>query len=215
VWNEPHIEYQWTPQENWQERYGGLLAAAYPAVKQADPGAKVVLAGIANASWDLLDSLYERGAIKGNFDVMAVHYYEKKSHEFVEVSKRIRETLDRHGDRRMPIWWTEAGASASAGKVRGRATQHFRTTDKGMARHLTRTYRFMAAYRKRLRIQRVYWYTWASSYRRGAGVFDYSGLNVFNGRKVTAKPALRAYRKIARRYQGCRKTSRARCVRRR
>jgi hypothetical protein len=214
IWNEPHQPYQWSPQTNWEARYGELLRAAHAAVKRADPGAKVVLAGMADASWELLDQLYDRGGIKGHFDVMGVHYYEKNSHEFVEVSKRVRETLDEHGDRRVPIWWTEAGASASHGKVSGRATRHFRTTDKGMARHLTRTYKLLAGARRRLGIQRVYWYTWASSYRRGGSVFDYAGLNVFDGRRVKAKPARVAYRNIARRFEGCRKDSRARCVRR-
>lgn len=214
IWNEPHVEYQWSPQENWQARYGELLRMAYPAVKEVDPRGKVVLAGIANASWDLLATMYEQGRIKGSFDVMAVHYYEKTSHEFVEVSRRVRETLDGNGDRRVPIWWTEAGASASQGRIRARGAEHFQTTDRGMARHLTRTYKLLVRQRRKLRIERVYWYTWASSYGKNVGVFEYSGLNVFQGRKVKPKPSLAAYRDIARRYQGCRKDRRARCVRR-
>ena len=213
IWNEPHVEYQWSPQRDWERRYGELLRAAYPAVKQADPGAKVVLAGIANASWDLLDGMYARGGIKGYFDVMAVHYYERNSHEFVEVSKRVRASLDRHGDRRIPIWWTEAGASASAGRIRSPANDHFQTTDRGLARHLTRTYKFLIGQRRRYRIQRVYWYTWASSYETGGGVFDWAGLNVFRDGVIKARPALAAYRRVARRYEGCRKDSTARCAR--
>jgi polysaccharide biosynthesis protein PslG len=213
IWNEPHVQYQWSPQEDWERRYGALLRASYRAVKQADPGARVVLAGIANASWELLESMYDRGGIRGYFDVMAVHYYERNSHEFVEVSRRVRATLNAHGGRRVPIWWTEAGASASAGRIDSPPNDHFQTTDRGMARHLTRTYKYLVGQRRRFRIQRVYWYTWASSYRRGGGVFDWAGLNRFDGSSVQARPALTAYRRVARRYQGCRKDARARCVR--
>jgi hypothetical protein len=39
-------------------------------------------------------------------------------------------------------------------------------------------------------------------------------MNVFNGRKTSPKPSLAAYRKSARTYEGCKKDTRARCVRR-
>jgi hypothetical protein len=212
IWNEPHIREQWTPQDNWQMKYGELLRASYPAVKKADPGAEVVLAGLANASWIHLDELYEFGGIKGYFDVAAVHYYERNSAEFVEAVRRNRQTLRRHGDPNIPIWLTEAGSSASRGKVRMRGAGHMQTTDKGMARQLTRMYRYLVRHRSRYGLQRVYWYTWASAYQKRQGVFAYSGLNAFTRNRLKAKPALAAYRKLARRYEGCRKDSRARCV---
>ena len=213
IWNEPGVQYQWSPQENWPEKYGELLKLAYPTVKQADPGAKVVLAGLANASWEEMDALYERGGVKGNFDVAAVHYYARISSQFIEVSKRLRASLDGHGDKRMPIWWTEAGASASKGKINSPGNEHFQTTDKGLASQLTKTYKLFARYRNKFKIQRVYWYTWASSYSKDAGAFDFSGMSVFDGRKVSPKPSLASYRKVARTYEGCKKDRRARCVR--
>lgn len=214
IWNEPGVQYQWSPQADWPERYGELLRMAYPAVKQADPGARVVMAGLANASWEELDALYDRGKVKGSFDVMAVHYYARISSQFLEVTKRLRASLDKHGDRAMPIWWTEAGASASRGKIDAPANKHFQTTDQGLANQLTKTYKLFVANRNKMRIGRVYWYTWASSYDPDAGTFDFSGMNRFDGRRVTARPALASYRKVARRYEGCRKDQQARCVRR-
>ena len=83
-----------------------------------------------------------------------------------------------------------------------------------MANLTTKTYKLFVKYRNKLRIQRVYWYTWASSYDKSAGTFDFSGMNVFDGRKVSPKPTLGAYRRIARTYEGCKKDERARCVRR-
>jgi hypothetical protein len=214
IWNEPGVPYQWSPQTEWPKKYGELLKLAYVTVKQADPGAKVVLAGLANASWEEMDALYDQGGVKGSFDIAAVHYYARITSQFLEVSKRLRESLDSHGDRRIPIWWTEAGASASKGKISSPGNEHFQTTDQGLARQLTATYKLFIRNRNKLRIQRVYWYTWASSYSTSAGAFDFSGMNVFDGQKVSAKPSLAAYRKSARANEGCKKDKRARCVRR-
>jgi len=44
-------------------------------------------------------------------------------------------------------------------------------------------------------------------------VFGYAGLNSFDGAAVKAKPAMSAYRRVARAYEGCRKDAGARCVR--
>jgi len=130
------------------------------------------------------------------------------------VTKRLRASMNAHGDRTVPIWWTEAGASASKGRIESPGNEHFQTTDSGLARQLTATYKLFIRYRNKLRIGRVYWYTWASSYSTSAGAFDFSGMNVFDGQSVSAKPSLAAYRKSARTYEACKKDERARCVRR-
>jgi hypothetical protein len=213
IWNEPGVQYQWSPQDNWPERYGELLRLAYATVKQADPGAKVVMAGLANASWTEMDALFDRGGVKGSFDIAAVHYYARIASQFLDVSKRLRKSLDKHGAKRIPIWWTEAGASASQGKISSPGNEHFQTTDAGLATQLTKTYKLFIRYRRKLKIQRVYWYTWASSYS-GGGVFDYSGMNVFDGQSVTATPSLAAYNRSARANEGCTKDASARCARR-
>jgi hypothetical protein len=214
IWNEPNILYQWSPQADWEIKYGQLLKGAYAAVKQADPGAKVALAGLPNASWTDLDSLYDRGGVKGSFDIAAVHYYSKIASQFIQVSRMLRASLDKHGDKKIPIWWTEAGGSASQGRISSPGNEHFQTTDKGLADVLTKSYKLFYKYRSKLRIQRVYWYNWASSYSTSGGAFDFSGMSVFDGQKTSAKPALVSYRKIARSYEGCKKDARARCLKR-
>jgi hypothetical protein len=208
------VQYQWSPQANWPQKYGELLKLAYSTVKGADPGAKVVLSGLANASWDEMTALYDQGGIKGFYDIAAVHYYARITSQFLEVSNRLRAAIDAHGDKSIPIWWTEAGASASKGKINAPGNEHFQTTDEGLAHQLTKTYKLFYKYRNKFNIQRVYWYTWASSYSTSAGAFDFSGMNVFDGQSVSPKPSLASYRKIARTYEGCKKDARARCVRR-
>ena len=62
-----------------------------------------------------------------------------------------------------------------------------------MAQRLRQVYDLVIKRRKRERIGRVYWYTWASKYE-GNDLFDYSGLLRWDGTSFLATPALKAYR---------------------
>jgi hypothetical protein len=66
-----------------------------------------------------------------------------------------------------------------------------------MATRLTRAYQLLT---KAKVVQRAYWYTWASAYRRANGIFDFTGLERFDPAtgRFTAMPALRAFRRAAR-----------------
>ena len=57
IWNEPHFTSYWSDQP-FASSYVRLLAAAHAALKAADPGAKVVLAGLADFSWRYLADIY-------------------------------------------------------------------------------------------------------------------------------------------------------------
>jgi hypothetical protein len=110
--------------------------------------------------------------------------------------------MRRFRDRRKPIWITELSWPAAKGKTKN--TTGFETTDSGQAKRLSEGVRLLARARKRLRIQRVFWYTWLS--REGSpNSFDYSGLRRERGGQIVSVPALGAFRKAARRLQGCAK----------
>jgi hypothetical protein len=49
-------------------------------------------------------------------------------------------------------------------------------------------------------VQRAYWYTWASAYKKANGIFDFTGLERYDPAtgRFTATAALRAFRAIAR-----------------
>jgi hypothetical protein len=197
IWNEPQLRYQWG-EKDWEPTYGRLLAAAYPAIKQADPGSKVVLAGATNFAWDALESLYDKGNIKGKFDIAALHPYTGSAGRVVKAAQLFRAVLKKHGDAPKPLWITELTWPASKGRVKppdGLAA--LPTTDKGMATRLTRAYRLLR--RSRI-VQRAYWYTWASAYNRPSGIFDFTGLERYDPQTGVFRPtpALRAFRKIAR-----------------
>lgn len=220
VWNEPQLRFQWNgPDEDgdgraddFERRYGELLRASYRALKQADGGAKVVLAAATNVSWEVLEDLYAKGGIGGSFDVAAVHPFTGSAARALRVVRLFRRVLRRHGDARTPLWVTELGFPAAKGRARSRSP--LQVTDRGMAARLTRAYALLARRRRGrdVRVSRAYWYTWASSYA-GDAIFDYAGLLRFDGSGFRARPALAAYRASARRHEGCAKTETGECGR--
>jgi len=203
VWNEPNLTRYWTPpaRQDFARSYVKLLRAADRALERADPGARVILAGLPNESWIALRKLYRAGA-RRHFDAVALHPYTGRPRNVVRLAEYARREMRRFGDARKPIWITELSWPAAKGKTQN--TSGFETTDAGQARRLTEAVRRLARARRRLQIERVLWYTWLSQ-EGSPNSFDYSGLRrVRDGRIVTA-PALGAFRRVARRLEGCAK----------
>ena len=198
VWNEPQLPYQWGDNKNWPTSYGKLLNASYAALKTADPGCRVVLAGATNFAWDALEALYDKGRVKGKFDIAALHPYTGSAGRVVKAAQLFRAVLERHGDGKKPLWITELTWPASKGRVAApKGLAALPTTDTGMASRLTRAYRLL---RRTRVVQRAYWYTWASAYNKADGIFGYTGLERYDAAtgRFGATPALRAFRAIAR-----------------
>ena len=198
IWNEPQLRYQWA-ESDWQQGYGRLLHAAHDALKKADPGCKIVLAGATNYAWNALDSLYEKGTIKGEFDIAALHPYTGSAGRVLQAVGLFRAVLKKHGDARRPVWITELAWPASKGHVKPpKGLASLPTTDRGMASRLTKAYKLLI---KRHAVQRTYWYTWASAYKKQNGIFDFTGLERYDPVHdvFRATPALRAFRSLARR----------------
>jgi hypothetical protein len=202
VWNEPHLDGYWTVDGNdWSPGYTTLLAAARRAIKKEDPGARVVLAALADFSWRHLARIYEQGA-RGLFDVAAMNLYTSRPDLVLRGVRNFRRAMNRRGERRKPVYLTEVGWPASLGRnprPAARWQRAWETTDRGMARRVTRFFGLAAARRRALGLRRVYWYNWASSYERGS-IFNFMGLTLFDGDRFRVKPALRAFRTSARRY---------------
>ena len=214
-WSEHHPEVAKRPVRQWQiynepgrsRHYGPLLRAAHRTVHEAAPGAKVVLAGLTGtfdgAPWDVLRYQYRHGWIQGRFDVAAVQLYTGEAENVARGIRLFRRVMKRHGDGRKPIWLTEFGITASKGRTDAPSYQRtLRTTDAGMASFLEDAYRSLARRHRRLGLKRAYWYTWASSYESGDGIFEFAGLNRFVDGRLEARPALAKYRAAATRDQG-------------
>jgi hypothetical protein len=196
IWNEPQLRYQWASKD-WESGYGQLLHASHDTLKQADPGCTIVLGGATNFAWDALESLYDKGSIKGQFDVAALHPYTGSAGRVVEAARLFRAVMKKHGDAKLPLWITELAWPASKGRVKAPSgLKALPTTAQGMASRLIKAYRLLS---KSGIVQRAYWYTWASTYNEGDGIFGFTGLERYDPAtgRFTATPALRAFRSLA------------------
>jgi hypothetical protein len=208
IWNEPHLPAYWDAPENgpygYARNYPLMLRASYKAVKRLDPGAKVVLAGITQRAWEEIAILYRHG-IKNYFDVAALQIFPQTVKRAVKATALFRNSMRRRRDGRKPIYLTEITWPASRGRTEGIRYQR-QETPLGMATKLSQMYRAMALRRRALGVRKVFWYTWASPYGRGGSIFNYAGLQRFDDHVFEPQPALRAYQRSARTYQGCQKT---------
>jgi polysaccharide biosynthesis protein PslG len=197
IWNEPQLYYWWKPP--WRAPYLRLLRAAHVAIKTADPGAQVVLAGLTFQSWKVLAGLYRSGA-GGLFDVVSLHPYTSRPRDVVRTVRYVRRVMRRNGNADIPIWITELSWTSGKGRTTGDSNQpnFLNSTPRGQARLLRRAYLDLAAARVRYRIGRVFWYTWLTHDQSKTDPFDYSGLRRLAGDRVVSKPALAAFRRVAR-----------------
>jgi polysaccharide biosynthesis protein PslG len=200
IWNEPHLRYQWDLGRRggaWQRGYTALLKSAHRTIKRHDRAAKVVLAGLTNVSWRELARLYDTGA-RRYFDVGAIHAYTGSVRNVIRIVKLFRTVMRRHHDAAKPVWLTEVSWPAARGHLNpGAGFRSVITTDEGMALRLTDLYRTVLRLRLVLNLQRVYWYTWATSYEGRSESFDYAGLGMLRGDVFTAKPALEAFSAVS------------------
>lgn len=127
IWNEPNLEGEWGGQPIDPEGYLDLLRPAYETIKEIDPEATVLLAGLAptdqrgpaNLSELLfLEQLYEAGGAE-YFDVVTAMVYgygfspwdRRVAFERNNFSRviQMREIMVEHGDDDKPIWAAEYG----------------------------------------------------------------------------------------------------------
>jgi hypothetical protein len=210
IWNEVSNPYYWDM--NYAAEYPRLLSAAFDAIKTADPSARVIESGLnsggAGTSWDALDALYTQLDAQGlgrPFDEIAAHIYTKSVPDALKVVRKTRAVAKKHGDGRRPIRVTELAWPAAKGKLRdehGHKREFFAaTTDKGMAKRLVKGVLLLARQRTKLGISGVDWFQWASSYKGTGDAFRYSGLRHAAHKRLTDKPAMKAFKRVARRLR--------------
>lgn len=207
LWNEPMLRAYWdVPRKSsygWPQGYGRLLRGTYKVIKDEDPGARVVFAGLTGAAWVEMRRAYKKGKVRGYFDVAALQVYPLSVKREVEAVRRMRRELVRAGDRRRALYVTEVSFPASKGRTKPIKYQK-QQTPKGMASRLSDLYDTLGARRRRYRLERVYWYSWASRYLRRRSNFEFGGLLRSRvGVAFEPQPALDAFQSSARAAQGC------------
>jgi O-antigen ligase len=139
IWDEPNLGDRWRGEVNPVE-YAEMLRQARDAIKQVDPTATIVLAGLAPtvetskanlADWLFLRRLYEAGA-SNLFDVVAGKPY---GFDTTPDDQRIdpnilnfqhlvllREEMEQHGDSGKALWATQFGWNTAENSPWGRVT---------------------------------------------------------------------------------------------
>jgi hypothetical protein len=199
IWNEPNTRTRW-PIQPFARTYVAMVRAARSAIRRADPGAKIVLAGMPNYSWRGLEKIYRVPGARRLFDVVAIHPYTASPQGVLTILRRARAVMRRHRDGRKPLLATETGWPSSF----GHSPEHypFDTTPSGQARKLATLLPLLARNRRALGLAGFDFYAWLDT--DSGHSFNFSGLLRLRGSTITAKPAFAAFRRRALALDGCR-----------
>lgn len=188
IWNEPNFKY-FIAKPNPAE-YGKLVKNSYTALKAADPGARVVLAGLfarpkgarnakgkhKSLNWyasDFLDRMYKTtGGLKRKFDGAALHPYTIRVKELPQVTEEFRDVLVANHDAGKGLWMTELGWSS--GKPSG--GNKFAKGIGGQARELKTAFRLLRGKAAKWKLKTVFWFSvddapGACNFCDGSGLF--------------------------------------------
>ena len=184
VWNEPNFKffvYRPNPAE-----YAQMVKITSSAIKGADSGAKVILAGLfawpkganaksGNHNWfasEFLEGLYKIPGIASKFDGIALHPYSTKYQLLTPQIEEVRDVMKKRHDAGTGIWITELGWSSEP-KTPGNS---FAKGPAGQAQQLRGAFSLLKKNQRKWRIQRVYWfsiddYGAACNFCNGSGLF--------------------------------------------
>jgi Glycosyl hydrolases family 39/Glycosyl hydrolases family 2, sugar binding domain len=126
IWNEPNLKSYWKPVPESYE-YFQLLNAAYKQIKEVNPQAQVLTAGLVPhifikdknlAGEAFLDELYKYSRGKPVFDHIGYHPYplmrknisnQRLTNSLEEMFARMRKVQKQNGDQNSKLWLTETG----------------------------------------------------------------------------------------------------------
>jgi polysaccharide biosynthesis protein PslG len=196
IWNEPNLPHYFAPASS-PPKYAQLLRISHDAIKDVDPKAEIVLAGMPgygkpDTAWKFLDELYRQPGFARDFDAVALHPYARTVGQLRTEIEKLRNAIAKHGDGQMPLWLTElgwgSGKSNRFGLNKGPA---------GQERMLSRSFELILDRRATWRVERLFWFDWrdpppgspvACSFCATAGLLEYNH---------APKPALNAYKRFA------------------
>jgi hypothetical protein len=196
IWNEQNSKTFYAPKPS-TKGYAKVLHAAAAAIRSRDRKADVILGGMAELAGSrkavpghvFLRDLYDRRAIKHDFDGVAVHPYGAKASAVENQAELFaRESRAAH-DGNVGLWVTETGWSSASG------ANPLEVGPSGQADRLAQTYRFFSQARRRLNVKAVVWFSWRDSAESICAWCAKSGLVTKNG---SPKPAFRTLKRLAR-----------------
>ncbi|HEX6117775.1 MAG TPA: hypothetical protein VFY99_11805 [Solirubrobacterales bacterium] len=158
IWNEGNFKRYWKPEPDPRD-YAALLRLSAKTLRAADPGAEILIGGVAPVKrgmlpWEFLEGLYRVRGVERWFDTVAVHPY---SPQLFGVEFQIRQALDEieaAGDRRAAIRVTELGWASE-----GPAEDPMTKGPEGQAAMLEKSYRLLIRNRRKWRIEGIDWHS--------------------------------------------------------
>jgi hypothetical protein len=194
IWNEANFFYFTYPVS--PQRYAKLVTISSQALKAADPGSKLILAGLFGEpkakgnrgmdATDFLRALYRTPGIKSRFDGISLHPYAVDAEELEEMVESVYEVTRENHDR--PAFYiTEMGWGSQNDFQQVAYEQGIR----GQVKELRASYGYLLENQRRLNLKGVYWFSWkdvpeACSFCDSVGLFR-------AGPKFRAKPAWHAF----------------------
>ncbi len=151
IWNEPNFKLYWEPQIQ-PRAYARLLHASATTIRKADPGAKIVLAGIAPVgdgmrTWIFMRRLLKAPGVRRDFDFAALHPYSATIPQLNFQLEKVRAAMVAGGAGRKPLIVTEFGVASGGGYPSA-----FVVGELGQADFLRRAYERLLAMRHRWHI---------------------------------------------------------------
>lgn len=194
IWNEPNLAGYWEPRPN-PRAYVRLLRAADVALKQVDPRAVVVTAGMpftgVGPEVAFLSQLYRAG-VHGTFDALSIHDYAVTPGGALERLQTARAVMNRFGDRRKGLWVTEW--SWAGGPPNPYIVNHA-----GQRANIAAFLALVQHHRAELRLDELMYYGWRDMVS-GPGPRSYWAYNLgLLSHGLLPKPALGVFSTAARR----------------
>jgi polysaccharide biosynthesis protein PslG len=164
VWNEPSSPTYWKNPNAGQ--YAQLVKLSSDTIRAADPGARILLAGLfgtpqgkdaaKNVVWKFLGRLYKTQGIEEAFDAVALHPYAPDVEGLDTQLRKARQKMQKAGDGSAEIVVTEIGW----GSARPQGDRPLIKGKKGQKRLLAQSYRFLNRKQGRYNIGGIIWYAW-------------------------------------------------------
>jgi hypothetical protein len=163
IWNEANFFYFAYPVS--PSKYARLVTLSSQAIKQVQPGAKILLAGLFGEptatgrkgmpAATFLRQFYRTPGIKSRFDAVAVHPYAVDTETLEEIVEAVHEvTVENHD--RPSLYVTEMGW----GSQNDFHKDAFEQGSQGQVRELRGAYDYLIDNRSRLNLKQVYWFSW-------------------------------------------------------
>ena len=158
IWNEANFKLYWKPKPSPRD-YAELVRISAKAIRAADPGAEILLAGVAPVKrgmlpWEFLEELYRVRGVERWFDTVAVHpYFPQLSGVEFQIRQALDE-IDAAGDRRAKLRVTELGWASE-----GPAADPMTKGREGQAKMLRGAFELLTDQRRRWRLTGVDWHS--------------------------------------------------------